>query len=90
MKVYIKPWDDALKSAKKFRKRFVYTVNDMDYICSISHRHGNWGHVVEAKKENSGECIWYDTGFIYPACCVEEITPKWLEEHASKFYRRNH
>ena len=21
----------------------------------------------------------------YPVCCAEEITPDWLEEHASKF-----
>lgn len=91
MKVYIKPWDDALKSAKKFGKKFIDTVNDMDYIYSISHRHGDWGHVVEAKKDISGRFVFYTTyykgreSFIYPACCVEEVTPEWLEEHASKF-----
>ena len=89
MKVYIKPWEEALKSAKEFGKRLVDTVGDRDYIFSLSHRHGDWGHIVEAKKDISGKFVFYTTyykgteNFIYPACCVEEITPEWLEENAS-------
>lgn len=26
-----------------------------------------------------------DIGLTYDACCVEEITPEWLEEHAEVF-----
>ena len=26
-----------------------------------------------------------DIGFTYDACCVEEITPEWLEEHGEIF-----
>lgn len=91
MKVYIKSWKEALKSAKEFGKRLVDTVGDRDYILSLSHRHGDWGHIVEAKKDISGKFVFYTTyykgaeNFIYPACCVEEITPEWLEKHASKF-----
>lgn len=50
MKVYIKPWEEALKSAKEFEKRFVDTVDGMEYIIGISCRYGDWGHIVEAKK----------------------------------------
>lgn len=95
MKVYIKPWAEALKSAKefdkRFDKRFVDTIGDIDYIIGISHRHGDWGHIVEAKKDNNSRFDYYTTyykdkeSFAYPACCIEEITPEWLEEHASKF-----
>lgn len=91
MKVYIKPWAEALKSAKEFDKRFVDTVGGISYIWGIPHRHGNWGHIVEADKGNNGEFNYYDSycnktlSFSCPACCVEEITPEWLEEHASQF-----
>lgn len=91
MKVYIKPWEEALKSAKEFDKRLVDTVGDRNYILSLSHRHGDWGHIVEAKKDISGKFVFYTTyykgteNFICPVCCVEEITPDWLEKHASKF-----
>lgn len=88
MKVYIKPWEEALKSTKEFEKRFVDTVDGMEYIIGISCRYGDWGHIVEAKKDISGTFDRYTTyyngteSFAYPACCVEEITPEWLEEHA--------
>lgn len=91
MKVYIKPWEEALKSAKEFEKRFVDTVDGMEYIIGISCRYGDWGHIVEAKKDISGTFDRYTTyyngteSFAYPACCVEEITPNWLEEHAEVF-----
>lgn len=61
MKVYIKPWEEALKSAKEFGKRLVDTVGDRDYILSLSHRHGDWGHIVEAKKDISGKFVFYTT-----------------------------
>lgn len=38
MKVYIKPWEEALKSTKEFEKRFVDTVDGMEYIIGISCR----------------------------------------------------
>lgn len=97
MKVYIKPWEEALKSAKEFGKRLVDAVDGMEYIIGISRQYGDWGHIVEAehiveaKKDISGTFDRYTTyyngteSFSYPACCVEEITPDWLEEHASKF-----
>lgn len=91
MKVYIKPWEEALKSAEEFDEKLVDTVDGMDYIVGISCRYGDWGHIVEAEKDNNGTFDRYITyyngteSFSYPACCVEEITPDWLEEHASKF-----
>ena len=91
MKVYIKPWEEALKSAKEFDKRFVDTVDGMEYIFGISCRYGDWGHIVEAEKDISDTFDRYITyyngteSFSYPACCVEEITPEWLGEHAEAF-----
>lgn len=88
MKVYIKPWEEALKSAKEFDERLVDTVNNRDYILAISSRHGDWGHIVEAKKDISGTFDRYITyyngteSFSYPACCVEEIDSAWLDAHA--------
>ena len=88
MKVYIKPWGEALKSAKEFDKRFVDTVDGMEYIIGISCRYGDWGHIVEAEKDISGTFDRYTTyyngteSFSYPACCVEEIDSAWLDAHA--------
>ena len=88
MKVYIKPWEEALKSAKEFDKRFVDTVDGMEYIIGISRRYGDWGHIVEAKKDISDTFDRYTTyyngteSFSYPACCVEEIDSAWLDAHA--------
>lgn len=88
MKVYIKPWKEALKSAKEFDKRFVDTVDGMDYIVGISRQYGDWGHIVEAKKDISGTFDRYITyyngteSFSYPLCCVEEIDSAWLDAHA--------
>lgn len=85
MKVYIKPWEEALKSAKEFDEELVNTVDGADYIYGIRYPFGDWGHIVETKKENNGKFDYYDVGFYYPACCVEEITPDWLEEHGEVF-----
>lgn len=93
MKVYIKPWEEALKSAEEFDERFVDTVDvdGMEYIVGISRQYGDWGHIIEAEKDIGGTFDRYITyyngteSFSYPPCCAEEITPKWLEEHASKF-----
>lgn len=91
MKVYIKPWEEALKSAKEFDEKLVDTVDGMDYIVGISRQYGDWGHIMEAEKDNNGKFDCYITyyngteSFSYPTCCIEEITPEWLEEHASKF-----
>lgn len=93
MKVYIKPWEEALKSAEEFDERFVDTVDvdGMEYIVGISRQYGDWGHIIEAEKDIGGTFDRYITyyngteSFSYPPCCVEEITPDWLEEHASKF-----
>lgn len=91
MKVYIKPWEEALKSAKEFNERFVDAVDGMEYIVGISCRYGDWGHIVEAEKDISGTFDRYTTyyngteSFSYPTCCVEEITPEWLGEHAEVF-----
>ena len=88
MKVYIKPWEEALKSAKEFDKRFVDTVDGMEYIFGISCRYGDWGHIVEAEKDISDTFDRYITyyngteSFSYPACCVEEIDSAWLDAHA--------
>lgn len=91
MKVYIKPWEEALKSTKEFDERLVDTINGIDYIIGISHRHGDWGHIVEAKTDSNSRFDYYTTyykgeeSFTYPIYCVEEITPEWLEQNADKF-----
>lgn len=91
MKVYIKPWEEALKSAKEFDERLVDTVDGIDFILGILPRCGDWGHIVEAKKGHDSKFDYYTTyyngteNFVYPACCVEEIAPEWLEEHAEVF-----
>ena len=77
MKIYIKPWEEALESAKEFDERFVDTVDGMEYIIGISCRYGDWGHIVEAKKDISDTFDRYITyyngteSFSYPTCCVE-------------------
>lgn len=91
MKVYIKPWEEALKSAKEANNFFVDTSDDGTRILSIlnvSRQAGDWGHIVEAKKGNNGKFDYYTTyyngteNFSYPACCVEEIDSAWLDAHA--------
>lgn len=92
MKVYIKPWIEALKEAKKY-EGFVNFFPDRAEILGVSRRIGDWGHICTVTKNSDDEYTSYtvihfrskDIGFSYPACCVEEITPDWLEEHASKF-----
>lgn len=83
MKVYIKPWEEALKSAKEFDEKLVDAVDGMDY-----RQYGDWGHIMEAEKDNNGKFDRYITyyngaeSFSYPACCVEEIDSAWLDAHA--------
>lgn len=92
MKVYIKPWVEALKEAKK-HEGFVNFFPDRAEILGVSRRMGDWGHICTVMKNGDDEYTSYtvirsrskDIGFTYDACCAEEITPKWLEEHASKF-----
>lgn len=93
MKVYIKPWEEALKSAEEFDERFVDTVDvdGMEYIVGISRQYGDWGHIIEAEKDIGGTFDRYITyyngteSFSYPPCCAEEITPEWLEEYGEIF-----
>lgn len=98
MKVYIKPWAEALKCAKK-QKNLVDEFNsefgNQTFILGVSRRVGDWGYIRDAIKEttivNDVEYTTYTIihlgakELIYDACCVEEISPEWLEEHASKF-----
>ena len=92
MKVYIKPWVEALKEAKK-HEGFVNFFPDRAEILGVSRRMGDWGHICTVMKNSDDEYTSYtvicsrskDIGFTYDACCVEEITPEWLEKHASKF-----
>lgn len=89
MKVYIKPWVEALKEAKK-HEGFINFFPDRAEILGISRRMGDWGHIRTVMKHSDNEHTSYtvvrsrskDIGFTYDACCVEEITPDWLEEHA--------
>lgn len=92
MKVYIKPWIEALKEAKKY-EGFVNFFPDRAEILGVSRRIGDWGHICTVAKNSDDEYTSYtvihfrpkDIGFSYPACCVEEITPEWLGEHAEVF-----
>lgn len=92
MKVYIKSWVEALKEAKK-HEGFVNFFPDRAEILGVSRRIGDWGHICTVMKNSDDEYTSYtvirsrskDIGFTYDACCVEEITPKWLEEHAEVF-----
>lgn len=92
MKVYIKPWVEALKEAKK-HEGFVNFFPDRAEILGISRRMGDWGHICTVMKHSDDEHTSYtvvrsrskDIGFTYDACCVEEITPNWLEEHGEIF-----
>ena len=93
MKVYIKPWEEALKCAKEFDERLdegtlVNTFNGVDYILGIMRRYGDWGRIVEAKKCSGDIFDYYVTyyhdeeSFSYPDCCIEEIDFAWLDAHA--------
>ena len=92
MKVYIKPWVEALEEAKK-HEGFVNFFPDRAEILGVSRRVGDWGHICTVRKIGDDEHTSYivvhsrskDIGFAYDVCCVEKITPDWLEEHASKF-----
>ena len=98
MKVYIKPWAEALKSAKK-KKNLVDEFNsefgNQTFILGVSRRIGDWGYIRDAIKETTTvNGVEYTTYTIihlgakelaYDACCVEEITPEWLKEHGEVF-----
>ena len=85
MKVYIKPWKEALECAKKANKEFVDECEDCVRILGIPRRNGDWGHILEVTKDGNFYTAKGRHNFIYPACCVEKITPKWLEEHGEIF-----
>lgn len=92
MKVYIKSWVEALKEAKK-HEGFVNFFPDRAEILGVSRRIGDWGHICTVMKNSDDEYTSYtvirsrskDIGFTYDACCAEEITPEWLEEHGEIF-----
>lgn len=89
MKVYIKPWVEALKEAKK-HEGFVSFFPDRAEILGVSRRIGDWGHICTVTKNSDDEYTSYtvvhsrskDIGFSYPVCCVEEIDSAWLDAHA--------
>lgn len=88
MKVYIKPWKEASECAKEANTLLVDTSDDGTRILgilSVTQQAGDWGHITEATKDGKYYTAEGRYSFIYPACCVEEITPELLEEHASKF-----
>lgn len=96
MKVYIKPWVEALEEAKKhegFVNFFPNHFFDRAEILGVSRRVGDWGHICTVMKNSDDEHTSYtvvrsrskDIGLTYDACCVEEITLEWLEEHAEVF-----
>lgn len=84
MKVYIKPWHQATCFAKDDD-----IVTPIKYgqktILGVTRRDGMWGRICEANK--CGD-MYITTGRYsqsYPACCVDEITPEWLEKNAEIF-----
>lgn len=88
MKVYIKPWKEASECAKEANTLLVDTSDDGTRILSIlsvTQQAGDWGHITEATKDGKYYTVEGRYSFIYPACCVEEITPEWLEQNADKF-----
>ena len=88
MKVYIKPWKEASECAKEANTLLVDTSDDGTRILSIlsvTQQAGDWGHIIEATKDGKYYTAEGRYSFIYPACCVEEITPEWLEQNADKF-----
>jgi hypothetical protein len=88
MKVYIKPWKEASECAKEANTLLVDTSDDGTRILSIlsvTQQAGDWGHITEATKDGKYYTAEGRYSFIYPACCVEEITPEWLEQNADKF-----
>lgn len=88
MKVYIKPWKEASECAKEANNFLVDTSDDGTRILGILHisqRAGDWGHIIEATKDGKYYTAEGRYSFSYPACCAEEITPEWLEEHAEVF-----
>lgn len=88
MKVYIKPWKEASECAKEANTLLVDTSDDDTRILSIlsvTQQAGDWGHITEATKDGKYYTAEGRYSFIYPSCCVEEITPEWLEQNADKF-----
>ena len=68
MKVRIKDWDDAVKSALADNENWY--VED-DSIFGIDSKFGSWGEVVEGYKD--GICFCSGDSFAYPLCVVDEI-----------------
>lgn len=90
MKVYIKPWKEASECAKEVNNFLVDTSDDgrILSILNVTRQYGDWGHIIEAEKDNNGKFDRYITyyngteSFSYPPCCVEEIDSAWLDAHA--------
>ena len=68
MKVRIKDWDDAVKSALADSENLY--VED-DSIFGIKREFGDWGEVLEGYKDGTYFCN--DKCFSYPLCVVDEI-----------------
>lgn len=84
MKVYIKPWHQATCFA---RDNGIATPikYGQKTILGVTRRDGMWGRICEANK--CGD-VYVTTGRYsqsYPVCCVDEITPEWLEKNAEIF-----
>lgn len=87
MKVYIKPWKEASECAKEANNFLVDTSDDgrILSILNVTRQAGDWGYIIEATKKSRYYTAEGRYSFSYPACCVEEITPDWLEEHGEIF-----
>lgn len=68
MKVRIKDWDDAVKSALE-DSADLYV--DIDSIIGIPRKWGSWGEIVDGYKD--GKYFHCSDHFQYPLCTVEEI-----------------
>ena len=84
MKVYIKPWHQATCFARDNNIATPIKYGQKT-ILGVTRRDGMWGRICETNK--CGD-VYVTTGRYsqsYPVCCVDEITPEWLEKNASKF-----
>ena len=75
MKVRIKDWDDAVKSALADSENLY--VED-DSIFGIKREFGDWGEVIEGYKDGTYFCN--DKCFSYPLCVVDEIIEDDVDE----------
>ncbi len=88
MKVYIKPWAEALKEAQKHEGLVDVFPDGHTFIMGVPRRfNADWGLIRTAEKRGNNYtviCHGHE-GFTYDKCCVEEITPEWLEKNAEVF-----